>query len=79
MRCVLAVGLLILLCSSSDAASVRHSRWTHHVFVRPGWTSSFAAVPETYAPVQPPVHYDDTPGYNDPSGFGGSTALPIQN
>jgi hypothetical protein len=67
MRSFLALGLLITLCASASAATVHHSR--HHVFVRPslGWA---------YAAPRPPVNYDDTPSYNDPSKFGGSTALP---
>ncbi|MGX9431071.1 MULTISPECIES: hypothetical protein [Bradyrhizobium] len=30
-----------------------------------------------YAEPRPPVHYDDTPSYNDPSKFGGGEALPV--
>jgi hypothetical protein len=67
VRYVLALGLLIILCTSSNAAPVHHSRARHHFVIRPGWTSSFAAVPGAYAPPRPPVHYDDTPSYNDPS------------
>jgi hypothetical protein len=77
MRYLVAFGLLITLCSSSNAAPVHHLRAHHHVVVGPGWTSSFAAVPEAYTPPRPSVQYDDTPSYNDPSRFGGSTALPI--
>jgi hypothetical protein len=77
MRYLLPLGLLIVLCSSSNAAPMYHSRSHHHVVVRPGWTSSFAAVPEAYATSRPPVEYDDTPSYNDPSKFGGSTALSV--
>src|SRR6266480_1406968 len=73
------VRLLVILCASSNAATVRHSGAHHHIVIRPGWTSSFAAVPGAYAPRRAPVHYDDTPSYNDPSKFGGPTALPIQN
>jgi hypothetical protein len=79
MRYVLALGLLMISYTSSNAASVHHSRAHHHVVIRPAWTSSFAAVPGAYAPLRPPVHYDDTPSYNDPSKFGGPAALPIQN
>ena len=44
----------------------------HHVIIRPGVISSFAAIPgRAYAPPRPPVHYDDTPSYDDPSKFGG--------
>jgi hypothetical protein len=67
MRSFLALGLLITLCASASAATMHHSR--HHVIVRPsqGWA---------YAAPRPPIHYDDTPSYNDPSKFGGSAALP---
>ena len=34
----------------------------------PGWA---------YAGPRPPVHYDDTPSYDDPSKFGGGEALPV--
>jgi hypothetical protein len=66
MRSFLALGLLITLCTSASAATVHHSR---HVIVRPsqGWA---------YAAPRPPVDYDDTPSYNDPSKFGGGAALP---
>jgi hypothetical protein len=67
MRSFLALGLLITLCASASAATLHDSR--HHVIARPsqGWA---------YAAPRPPVHYDDTPSYNDPSKFGGGTALP---
>ena len=72
MRSFLALGLLITLCAPASAAWEQHSR--HHVIVRhsqgyavPGWA---------YAAPRPPLHYDDTPSYNDPSKFGGGTALP---
>ena len=67
MRSLLALSLLITLSASASAATVHHSR--HHVIVRPDqvWT---------YAAPRPPVHYDDTPSYNDPSKFGGDAALP---
>jgi hypothetical protein len=66
MRSFLALGLLITLCASASAATVHHS--PHHVIVHPG--ESWA-----YAGPRPPVHYDDTPSYDDPSKYGGSAAL----
>jgi len=70
MRAFLTVGLVIALCVSAGAATARHSR---HVIVRPsqdrflpGWV---------HAAVRPQVHYNDTPSYDDPSKFGGGTAL----
>jgi hypothetical protein len=66
MRSFLALGLLITLCASASAATVHHSR--RYVIVHPG--ESWA-----YAGPRPPVHYDDTPSYDDPSKYGGSAAL----
>lgn len=67
MRSFLGLTLLIPLCASASAATVHHSR--HHVFVRhsQGWA---------YTAPRPLVDYNDTPSYNDPSKFGGGTALP---
>jgi hypothetical protein len=66
MRSFLALGRLISLCSSASATTVQCSR--HHVIVSPGRDWGYAA--------PRPVDYDDTPGYNDPSKFGGGPALP---
>ena len=70
MRSILALGLLITLCAC--AATLRHSRY--HVIVHP--SQSYAVPGWAYAGLRPPVGYDDTPSYNDPSKFGGGTALP---
>ncbi len=68
MRFFLALGLLITLCASASAATVHHSR--HHVIVHSqGWA---------YAAPRPPIDYDDTPSYDDPSKFGGDQALPVR-
>jgi hypothetical protein len=72
MRSFLALGLLITLCASVSAAPEHHSR--HHVIVPP--SHGYAVPGWTYAASRPPLHYDDTPSYNDPSKFGGGTALP---
>jgi hypothetical protein len=83
MRSILAIlplGLSMTLSASVNAATPHHHRTRHHVVIPAGVASSFAAVPGwTYAPPPPAVHYDDTPSYNDPSKYGGSAALPIQN
>jgi hypothetical protein len=72
MRSFLALGLLITLCASTSAATMHHSR---QVIVR---TSQGHAVPGwAYAALPPPIHYDDTPSYDDPSKFGGGAALPV--
>ncbi|MCA6109392.1 hypothetical protein [Bradyrhizobium cenepequi] len=59
----IGTGLLLTLCASANAATVHRSKPRH--------VQGFH-----YAvPSQPPFHYDDTPSYNDPSKFGGGTAL----
>jgi hypothetical protein len=63
-RFVLALGLLVGLCASAHAATVRHSK-PRHVIVR----HSQGATPRF---VVPPARYDDTPSYDDPSKFGGA-------
>ena len=66
MRSLLALGLLIALCGSANAATVHHTRKQQHVSVRHG-----NILRHSFGFVVPPVHYDDTPSYNDPSKFGG--------
>jgi hypothetical protein len=61
MRSVLALGLLVALCASADAAKVHHSK-PRHVIVRPSQGED---------PRFPPVLQDQTPSYDDPSKFGG--------
>ena len=62
MRSVLALGLLLSLCASANAATVHHHR--RHIAVSPnqglilGPASGWA-----YAP--PPVRYAPAPYYND--------------
>jgi hypothetical protein len=38
-----------------------------------GLTLGHAVSSWAYAPPRPPVHYHDTPSYNDPSKFGGQS------
>jgi hypothetical protein len=80
MRSFLALSLLMISGASASAATVHHTIPRHHVIVRPSQRFPGYAVPGwAYAAPPPAVHYGDTPGYNDPSKFGGSTALPIEN
>jgi len=72
MRSFLALGLLITLRASASAATMHHSR---HVIVRP--SQGYAIPGWAYAAPQPPLRYDDTPSYDDPSKFGGDPALPV--
>ena len=77
MRSILVLSLFTALCTSANAATVRHHHARHHVVMSPGVASSFAAMPRSaYEPPRSADPYDDTPSYNDPSKFGGGTALP---
>ena len=69
MRSVLAIGLLVALCGSANAATEHHFRAHHHdhLIVR-SWA---------YAPPRGQIHLGDTPSYDDPSKFGGGEALPV--
>jgi hypothetical protein len=62
---LIGTGLLITLCGSANAATVHRSKPRHVQ----GLSFRYAVPP------RPPFHYDDTPSYNDPSKFGGGTAL----
>jgi hypothetical protein len=53
---------------------MHHSR---HIIVRPSQGDAVAGW--AYATPRPPIHYDDTPSYDDPSKFGGDTALPVMH
>jgi len=64
----------------ASAVTMHHSRTWHHAYLSPRVASSFdAAPPWSYASPAPSIRYDDTPAYDDPSKFGGSTALPVTN
>jgi hypothetical protein len=62
---LIGTGLLITLCGSANAATVHRSKPRHVQ----GLSFHCAVSP------RPPFHDDDTPSYNDPSKFGGGTAL----
>ena len=78
MRSVLALGLLIALCTSANAAAGRHHAKSQHVIVR----SSPAVIPSYATPGGARVYrddsvpgglrtdHDDPPAYDDPSKFG---------
>jgi hypothetical protein len=80
MRSVLVFGLLMGWCAAANAATLNHHRTRHHVTLRPGVASSFAAVPGSENVPVPPGWYK-FPGYPpippeqnrnlDPSTFGG--------
>jgi hypothetical protein len=78
---ILALGLLIILCASGQAAAWHHARARHvHVHrqdVIRSFNRSQDAVPgftdpaRAGKPIWPPVLEDQTPAYDDPSKFGG--------
>jgi hypothetical protein len=82
MRVVLALGLLLALCASADAARAHHAG-SRHVIIRQGYAfPRGSAVREwSYAPLGSSLYrsyaaprpdpYGDTPSYDDPSKFGG--------
>ncbi len=83
MRTVLALGLLIALSATADAATVHHAKARHvgvHRSQDPmrsfnrseGAVPGFAAGPaRPGAAIWPPVLEDQTPSYDDPSKLGG--------
>jgi hypothetical protein len=66
MRSLLVLGLLIALGGSTNAATVHHPGKHQLVSVRHSHVFR-----HSFGLVVPPVHYDDAPGYNDPSKWGG--------
>jgi len=78
MRSVLALGLLIALSASANAAAGRHHAKSPHVIVRP----SQAVIPSYATPGGVQIYrddsvpgglrtyHDDPPAYDDPSKFG---------
>jgi hypothetical protein len=79
MRSVLALGLLIALCASANAAARGHHGKSRQGIVRP----SQAVIPSYVAPGGARIYrddsvpgglrtyHDDPPAYDDPSKFGG--------
>jgi hypothetical protein len=68
MRAVLALGLLIALCASANAATVHHFRARHHVTIQP--SQGPCVPPACYKfPGYPPLR--EAVGTLDPSNYGG--------
>ena len=75
MRYFLVLGLFTGLCTSVTATTLHHSReHVEHVIVHSNHTDRLLSA---YGAAGPSVDYDDTPSYNDPSKYGGGTALPV--
>ena len=80
MRYVLALGLLIAVCASANAAATGHRVKSRHVIVRP----SQAVIPSYVTPGGARIYrddsvpgglrtdHDDPPAYDDPSRRGGA-------
>jgi hypothetical protein len=62
----------------AHAGTLQHSK-PRQAIVRldEGLTLGPAASAWAYAPARPPIHFNDTPSYDDPSKFGGGSALPV--
>jgi hypothetical protein len=76
MRSLLTVGFLISLTACASAAPIhgahaRHRAVAHH---EPVVSLGDFVIPRgAYAGPRPPISYNDTPSYNDPSKFGGQS------
>jgi hypothetical protein len=76
MRALVTVGFLISLTAYASAAPIhgthaRHRAVAHHgQVVSPG---DFVVPREAYAAPRPPISFNDTPSYDDPSKFGGQS------
>ncbi len=74
MRSLLTVGFLISLTACSSAAPIHGIHTRHRAVAHHGRVVSlgdFVITREAYASARPPIYYDDTPSYDDPSKFGG--------
>jgi hypothetical protein len=65
MRSVLALGLLIALCTSANAARVHHFK-PRQVIVRPEPYDPYK-IPVYGSPEWERLHLQDMPSYDDPS------------
>ncbi|WP_024515578.1 hypothetical protein [Bradyrhizobium sp. Tv2a-2] len=79
-RLIFAAAVVLSALTATPMVFAKEHRHAHKApryinIVRP---SQGYAIPRwSYAAPRPPVQYDSTPSYNDPSKFGGSTALPV--
>jgi hypothetical protein len=79
----LSIFAAAAVLSALTATPVAFAKEHHHVRKAPQYInivrpSQGYAIPRwSYAAPRPSVHHDATPSYDDPSKFGGSTALPV--
>lgn len=69
----LSIFAAAVVLSALTATSPAFAKEHHHIRNAP----QYAIARWSYAALQPPIHYGATPSYNDPSKFGGSTALSV--
>jgi hypothetical protein len=76
MRTLLTVGFLISLTTCASAAPLHDTHTRHRVVAhhrRALSLGDFAIPRAAYAASRPPIYYNDTPSYDDPSKFGGQS------
>ena len=76
MRSLLTLGLLISLTAYASAATIHGPHTRHRAVAHHGQVVSsgdFVVPREAYAAPRPPIYYNDTPSYNDPSKLGGQS------
>ncbi len=79
----LSIVAVAAVLSALTATPVAFAKEHDHVRKAPQYInivrpSQGYAIPRwSYAAARPPVHQDAPPSYNDPSKFGGGTALPV--
>lgn len=78
----LSVLAAAAVLSALTTTPVAFAKELHHVRKAPQYISidrpkGYAVPGWAYAGPRPPVHYGDTPSYDDPSKFGGDEALPV--
>ncbi|WP_354211380.1 MULTISPECIES: hypothetical protein [unclassified Bradyrhizobium] len=74
MRSLLTIAFLISPTACASAAPIHETHARHRAVAHHGPVVSlgdFAIPSRAYAGPRPPIYYDDTPSYNDPSKFGG--------
>ncbi|MEH2487582.1 hypothetical protein V1280_003521 [Bradyrhizobium sp. AZCC 2230] len=76
MRSLLTVGFLMSLTACASAAPIHGTHARHRAVAHHGPVVSlgdFVMPRGAYAGPRPPISYNDTPSYDDPSKFGGQS------
>ena len=72
---IFAVAAVLSTLAVASTTEIAFAKEHHHVRKAPQYISTVPGW--AYAGPRASVHYDDTPSYNDPSKFGGDSALPV--